>query len=207
MAALLGVTLILAGCGGSSPSSTSTPAHAASVTTSASPAAGAATTSTTASGGAKRSQSKGGGHSTPSATSTSTATGSSTAGHHHQRVVVAVPHGQNPCIFLTAAQARAIIGSPIVSEVEAPLGPTCIVTIRGRREPITIAVEAVKIKQLAKEMRQPRPVTVAGHAAYCGTLGQPTLDVSLAGGKVLNITAPCVVAEQIAARALPHIAA
>lgn len=79
--------------------------------------------------------------------------------------------------------------------------------MRGRHQPVTIAVETVKITQLAREMRQSHPVTVAGHSGYCGTLGEPMLDLSLGGGKVLDVTAPCAEAEALAAKALPNVKA
>jgi hypothetical protein len=56
-------------------------------------------------------------------------------------------------------------------------------------------------------MRKRQSVTVAGHAGYCGSLGRPMLDIMLTNGKVLNITAPCSLAQRLAAKALPRISA
>jgi hypothetical protein len=56
-------------------------------------------------------------------------------------------------------------------------------------------------------MKQRKAVDVSGHQAYCGKLGTQMLFVPLAGGKVLNVTAPCGVAQRLAALALPRLQA
>jgi hypothetical protein len=118
-----------------------------------------------------------------------------------------VPKGPNPCVLVTGAEAQAIVGAPIVAETEAPLGPTCIFKVRGQPQTITLTVESLSVLNQVREMRKPRQVTVGGHSAYCGKLGQPMLDVSLTAGRILNVTAPCAIAEALAAKALPRITA
>ena len=56
-------------------------------------------------------------------------------------------------------------------------------------------------------MRKVQQLTVAGRTAYCGDLGRPMLDVKLSNGKMLNVTAPCAIAQALAAKAVPRIAA
>ena len=118
-----------------------------------------------------------------------------------------VPKGPNPCVFVSAAAAQAIIGTPIAGETEAPLGPTCVFKLRGQRQTITIAVETQRLGTQVRYMHRRRHLVLGGHRAYCGILGRSMLDVSLSGGRILNVTAPCSVAEALAARALRHIAA
>ncbi|MGO9957688.1 MAG: hypothetical protein ACLP50_17230 [Solirubrobacteraceae bacterium] len=120
-------------------------------------------------------------------------------------VNLAVPKGPNPCVLITGAQAQAALGARITGETEAPLGPTCIFRVQGEREPVTVAIESVGVGTVAHDMKSAQRVVLSGHAAYCGTLGRPMLDVSLAGHRLLNVTAPCVAAERLAIQALPHI--
>jgi hypothetical protein len=54
-------------------------------------------------------------------------------------------------------------------------------------------------------MKNRTRVAVAGRQAYCGTLGTPMLFVSLTGGRVLNVTAPCSIAQALAAKALSRL--
>ena len=49
-------------------------------------------------------------------------------------------------------------------------------------------------------MRKVQHLAISGHNAYCGMLGRPMLDVPLAGGKILNVTAPCGIAQALAAK-------
>lgn len=57
------------------------------------------------------------------------------------------------------------------------------------------------------QMRKVQHLAIAGHNAYCGLLGRPMLDVPLQNGKVLSVTAPCAIAQALAEKALPRIAA
>jgi hypothetical protein len=56
-------------------------------------------------------------------------------------------------------------------------------------------------------MVKPAPILVGGHHAYCGKLGGQTLIVPLRSGQLLNVTAPCVIAERFAQAALKRLAA
>jgi hypothetical protein len=120
---------------------------------------------------------------------------------------LAVPKGPNPCVLITGAEAEAILGAPIVATKEAPLGPTCIFKVKGQQQTVTLAVESLSVSTQVRQMQKLRRLTVAGRAAYCGTLGRPMLDIVLSGGKILNVTAPCAVAEALAAKALSRITA
>jgi hypothetical protein len=113
----------------------------------------------------------------------------------------------NPCSLVPAAQAEAAVGSPITARIVAPLGPTCIYKVRGSKTDITMAVEVIHFNQIRHQMRRATPLQIGGRAGYCGTLGQTQLLLSLAGGRVLNVTAGCGVAKRLAAVALSHLAA
>jgi len=113
----------------------------------------------------------------------------------------------NPCAFVGAAQAQAIAGGLIKAQIAAPLGPTCIYKLSGSRPDITLAVESMSLPQVARQMRKTTQLSIGGHTAYCGTLGREMLFLSLSGGRVLNVTAPCALARQFAAAALSHVAA
>ncbi len=116
-----------------------------------------------------------------------------------------VPTGPNPCVFVSGAEAQAIIGTPIAGQTEAPLGPTCVFKLQGRRQTITIAVQSERISAQVRFMHKRRKFLLGGHRAYCGILGRAMLDVALGRGRILNIAAPCPVAVALATRALRHI--
>jgi hypothetical protein len=110
-----------------------------------------------------------------------------------------------PCKLVSKAEARAIVGGPIATPQEAPLGPTCIYQPLGAKSFITLAVETVDFAKTKSQIRHLSRVTVRGRTAYCGDYGRPTTFVPLARGQVLNITAPCALGAQFAAKALPRI--
>jgi hypothetical protein len=117
------------------------------------------------------------------------------------------PKAPDPCVLVSRAQAQAIIASPISGETEAPLGPTCIFTLKGQKQSITLTVEQMNVSSQVRLMGHLQRSIVGGHVAYCGTLGRPMLYLALGGTKVLNVTAPCAIADALAAKALPHITA
>jgi hypothetical protein len=110
----------------------------------------------------------------------------------------------NPCTLVTGARAQAIVGASLVSEREAPLGPTCILAFKGRRA-ITIAIESLPFSKTAGEMSKPTRVAIGGFRADCGSQGTQMLYVALSDGRVLNVTAPCVLAEEFATKALSRL--
>ncbi len=112
----------------------------------------------------------------------------------------------NPCTYVTTAQAEAIMRSRSVSAREAPLGPTCIFTAKGQKGEVTLAVEVIKVSTEVHAMKHVAKSKIAGHTAYCGTLGSSLLLVPLSGGRTaLVVTAPCPVARSFAAAALPRV--
>jgi hypothetical protein len=123
-----------------------------------------------------------------------------------RRIVNAPPQAPplNPCTLVTGAQAQAIVGVSLVVEREAPLGPTCILEFRGHRA-ITIAIESLPFDSTVGEMAKRKRVAMAGFHADCGTQGTQMLYVSLGGGRVLNVTAPCAVARALAVKALGRL--
>ena len=120
----------------------------------------------------------------------------------------------NPCRLVSLADAQTITSGAVSARIEAPLGPTCIYkqagsrpAQAGSRPAITLAVETQSFAQASHQMRKRSHVTVAGRQAYCGRLGTQVLLVPLAQGRLLDVTAPCAIAQRFAALALSHLAA
>lgn len=118
----------------------------------------------------------------------------------------AMRHALNPCTLVSLREAQSITGGAVAARHEAPLGPTCVYTIRGSR-PITLAVESLNFSQVSRQMSNRRTVVLGGRASYCGHLGPSMLFVPLPAGEVLNVTAPCGVAQQFASLALGRLPA
>jgi hypothetical protein len=203
--AALALVAGLAGCGGSSRSHTASPPTqpaAPSTSTPTTSATGAQTTGATTSG---HSRSTGSQEPAKAPVASSQTQHGKAAG---KRSSARGPQGPNPCVFISSADAQAIIGDPITSETEAPLGPTCVFHVKGQRQTVTIAVESGNLATQARYMRKRQQLSVSGHQAYCGVLGRAMLDVPLNAGKYLNVTAtPCSVAEALATKAIARIAA
>jgi hypothetical protein len=120
----------------------------------------------------------------------------------------------NPCRLVTLAEAQTITRGAVVSSREAPLGPTCIyhapagkASARHSLSDITVAIASGNASGITRQMVKPAPILVGGHHAYCGKLGGQTLIVPLRSGQLLNVTAPCVIAERFAQAALKRLAA
>jgi hypothetical protein len=204
------VSAVLAGCGGASSINAAAPAEQASVptvtvksVTPPSPAAVGQRVKKSAKRSAKgsvlvrRSDVVHAGHVVQVGAGTPDASGDDTSppGQHT---------GQDPCTLVSKATAQAVVGARILSRFEAPLGPTCIFKVAHGRE-ITIAVEPVSFSAAVHELGRRERVRVSGRPAVCGTRGMQTLFVSLHSGGVLNVTAPCRVAQRLAAKALARI--
>ena len=113
-----------------------------------------------------------------------------------------------PCNLVTAAQARAIVGAPMLDPIEAPQGPTCIYRARNGKSFVTVAVQSIDFKKKVKpHLKLRQRVAVSSHTAYCGTYGQPMLYLPLSGGRVLAVGAHCAVAKQFAIRAVRQLPA
>ena len=116
------------------------------------------------------------------------------------------PVALDPCRLVGRSQAQAIAGEAVTSAIEAPLGPTCIYKLRSQKE-ITLSVQTVNYSQVTRHLQKRQPLSIASHAGYCGTLGTQMLFLRLANGQVLNVTAPCGMARQLAAVAVGHLSA
>ena len=110
-----------------------------------------------------------------------------------------------PCNLVTRAEARAIIGEPVRTPLEAPQGPTCIYRSQHGDAFVTLAVQAAEFKHLRRQIQDPEPQSIGGVTAYCGELGQPMLYLPLSKGRVLSVSAPCEVARQFATRAVQQL--
>jgi hypothetical protein len=114
----------------------------------------------------------------------------------------------NPCTLVTRPEAQTALGGQLSSILEAPLGPTCIYQVKGQRQSFTLAVQTMNLQRHIAQMRsKPAQLNIAGHKAYCGTLGTSLLFVPLGSGRVLQVVAPCTAAAALAAKALPRIKA
>ncbi len=111
----------------------------------------------------------------------------------------------NPCALVSRTEAQAIVGKPIATPVDAPLGPTCIYRLAGTQRVITVTVQRVSFAAIKPHIRNRTQSKIAGHTAYCGTYGQPTTFVPLAAGRVLTVTAPCALGTKFAAKAMPRL--
>ena len=110
-----------------------------------------------------------------------------------------------PCNLVTRAEVRAILGVAVQAPLEAPQGPTCVYRSETGKTFITLAVQSVDFDHLRKRISRRHDVDVADRPAYCGLHGQPMLYVSLTGGRVLSVGAPCDVAQQFAARGVARL--
>jgi hypothetical protein len=110
-----------------------------------------------------------------------------------------------PCNLVTQAQARAIVGEPILEPLEATQGPTCVYRSRSGKSFVTVAVQSLAFEKLQPRIRHRHRVTVSDRTAYCGSFGQPMLYVPLSRGRVLSIAAPCAVAKRFAATAVRQL--
>jgi hypothetical protein len=115
--------------------------------------------------------------------------------------------GQHPCTLVSKAEAQAIIGKPVATPQEAPLGPTCIYQPRGATNTITLAVESMSSPRIKPQAQLHGRVllNLAHHRAYCGTLGDPTLIVPLSRARFLVVTATCPVSTRFATIALNRL--
>lgn len=111
----------------------------------------------------------------------------------------------NPCGLVTKAQARTILGVPLLDPVVAPQGPTCIYRDRSGQSFTTIAIQSLSFKSLRPRIRRLERVAVSGRTAYCGTYGRPMLYLPLSRGRVLSIAAQCETATRLARRAAPDL--
>jgi hypothetical protein len=113
-----------------------------------------------------------------------------------------------PCNLVSRAQARAILGAPILDPIEADQGPTCVYRSKDGKSFVTLAVQTLDFKKAVKpHMKASHRVAVSDRTGYCGTFGQPMLYVPLSKGRVLSVAAHCTVAKQFAIKAVPHLPA
>jgi hypothetical protein len=112
---------------------------------------------------------------------------------------------RDPCTLVSRAEAQSILGRPLATPVEAPLGPTCIYRPVGAKNLITLTVGSVDFARIRAQTRNRRRLDVGGRTAYCGDYGQPTTFVALASGGTLTITAPCAIGIRFATKAVPRL--
>jgi hypothetical protein len=110
-----------------------------------------------------------------------------------------------PCALVTRAQAQSIVGVKLLEPLEAPQGPTCIYRTTSGKNVLTVAVQSADIKHLKRQMRDRHRVSISDKFGYCGTFGRPTLYMKLSRDRVLSVSAPCAMARQFAAKALPQL--
>jgi hypothetical protein len=232
LGALLAAVLVVTGCGGSSSLSHSktqiaraTPIQSGADVGFSSAQTGSRSRSGTAAGGASTAPASGPrNHSSSGPPRDDGVTkGSVVLGHGQASVLVrahptpattkddktqtAVANTFNPCKLVSVSEAQSITGGAIAGSTEAPLGPTCIYSHKGAARPITMAIEALNFSQITHQLGKRQSVVVHGRKGYCGRLGTSMLFLPLPSGEVLNITAPCGVAQRFATVALSRLAA
>jgi hypothetical protein len=113
----------------------------------------------------------------------------------------------DPCMLVTREEAQAIVGKSVATPVDAPQGPTCIYNVQGAKAPVTLAVQALHFSTVKPQSQLQDRITlsIAGHSAYCGVAGTPTLIVPLSAGRFLSVVAPCPIAASFASKALGRI--
>jgi len=111
----------------------------------------------------------------------------------------------SPCSLVSQPRARAILGAPVEQPVEAPQGPTCIYRTVDGEHFVTIAIQALDFRGQKRLMDDAQDLDVSSRSAYCGTIGQPMLNVRLPGSRVLTVGAPCEVAKDFAAIAVQRL--
>jgi hypothetical protein len=112
----------------------------------------------------------------------------------------------NPCRLVSLSEAQAITGGAITKATEAPLGPTCIYSGKGTRDGVTLTLDTESFNQVARHMTARKHVVISGHRSLCGRLGTQTLFVPLARRHLLNVTAPCGIAQRFAVVAVGRLA-
>lgn len=110
-----------------------------------------------------------------------------------------------PCGLVSRAQASAILGAKVAIPTEAPQGPRCIYRANRSRGFVTVAVLNGTLKQATHGQQRRSAISVAGRTGVCGTLGHTELSIAVSGGRVLSIAAPCGIAKQFAAKAIPQL--
>jgi len=113
----------------------------------------------------------------------------------------------NPCQLVSLPQAQTITGGAVTSRIEAPLGPTCIYKRSGSGPGITLAIESMSFAQATRHMEKRQAIVIHSRQAYCGHLGSQLLVVRLGRTQLLNVTAPCGIAQRFAALALSRLTA
>lgn len=129
-----------------------------------------------------------------------------TAEKTRRHTVSTAAGGVNPCALVSMSEVEAITGGAVAGRVEAPLGPTCVYKLESKSE-ITMTVETINVSQVTHQLKRAHSLTVGGRRAYCGMVGAEMLFVPLGHDQVLNVTAPCEVAQRLAARALNRLPA
>lgn len=113
----------------------------------------------------------------------------------------------NPCKLVSLAEAQVITHGAIRTMTEAPLGPTCIYGGTGHGAGITLAVEIESFNQVTRHMSARKHVLIRGRRSLCGRLGSQMLFVPLTRYQLLNVTAPCGIAQRFAAVAVNRLSA
>ncbi len=188
---------LLAACGGSSPASSTASSQSTTV------AQVVSSSSAASSGSGHGGKASHGGKLRVRVVST---TGAAAHGSTHSKASTTTTSKQpNPCALVTTAEASSALHVASVTQTEAPLGPTCIFVAKGHTQVAAVSVQVIDLKREIQQMKKVSQTSIAGHKAYCGTLGVSQLLVPLINNEVLNVTAPCAAAQAIAVHALGRV--
>lgn len=107
-----------------------------------------------------------------------------------------------PCSLVTRAQARAILGQPVLLPSEAPQGPTCIYRAAKGKGFVSLAVQPASFAKAKRNLHKATKVDLGTRTGVCGKYGQSMLYAPLPRGRMLTVAAECGVAKRFAAQAV-----
>jgi hypothetical protein len=107
-----------------------------------------------------------------------------------------------PCSLVTRAQARAILGQPVLLPSEAPQGPTCIYRAAKGKGFVSLAVQPASFAKAKRNLQKATKVDLGTRTGVCGKYGQTMLYAPLPQGRMLTVAAECSVAKRFAAQAV-----
>lgn len=107
-----------------------------------------------------------------------------------------------PCSFVSPKQANEILGGNVKISTH-PQGPTCVYQGSGRE--VTVVLSETSLKSILSGARNARPLTLAGHHAYCVRYETTSIVANVGKGRVLQITGSCQAASRFAVLAIPKI--
>ncbi|HVX33822.1 MAG TPA: hypothetical protein VHA80_11840 [Solirubrobacterales bacterium] len=123
-------------------------------------------------------------------------------GHDTDEVSATGAKPVRPCALVRRAQAENILGGK-VKIAEHLQGPTCVFSGSGRE--VTLVVMEARLKPIVAAARDAKPLTLAGHRAWCLRYETTSVVAAVGKGRVLQVAGACPAAARFAAAALRRI--